>query len=122
MKKLIFSLTLITGIVFATQAQKAKVIKLEQVPGAFKTTELTLKEGKPYVFEVSNNGVDHAVGFAVAPSGKTDHGNHIKAAYVSKIIQDGETSQSKEVVLEAGEYVFFCPLNPTPKYKIVVNK
>ncbi|MEM6831477.1 MAG: cupredoxin domain-containing protein [Bacteroidota bacterium] len=122
MKKLVFTAAILLAVAFGADAQKAKKVKLEQTPGAFTTTELTLKAGKPYVFEVSNNGVDHEVGFVVAPSDKTDQANHIKNAYVTKMIKDGESSQSKEVVLEAGEYVYFCPMNPTPQYKIVVKE
>ena len=45
----------------ASFAQKAKTIKLNQTPGKFNKTELTLKEGT-YVFEIANKGVDHEVG------------------------------------------------------------
>ena len=31
------------------------------------------------------------------------------------------TTKDYEVTLEAGEYVYSCPLNPTPNYKIVVE-
>ena len=102
-------------------AQEAEVIKLEQTPGKFETTELTLKAGESYIFEVTNSGVDHKVGFVVAPEGKTDQENHISNAYLTKTIKDGESAQSKVVTLEKGEYVYFCPLNPTPQYKITVK-
>ncbi|MBL4709840.1 MAG: cupredoxin domain-containing protein [Flavobacteriales bacterium] len=98
-----------------------KVIKLTQTPGEFNKKELKLKAGEPYVFEVTNKGVDHAVGFVIAPKGKTDKENHIANAYVQKVVEEGQTQSSKEVVLEKGEYVFFCPMNPTPQYRIVVN-
>lgn len=122
MKKVLFTLAIITVTVFSASAQKAKTIKLNQVPGDFEKKELTLKAGKPYVFEVTNKGVDHQVGFVVAPAGQTDAPNHVKEAYIAKMVADGETSQSKEVVLEAGEYVYFCPLNPTPQYTITVKE
>ena len=57
----------------------------------------------------------------VAPKGKTDQPNHVKEAYVTKTVKDGETQSSNVVTLEKGEYVYFCPLNPTPQYKIVVK-
>lgn len=103
-------------------AQKAEVIQLTQVEGDFKNKkELKLKAGQPYVFEVSNDGVDHKVGFVIAPKGKTDQEHHIKNAYVQEMIEDGSSSKSKEVVFEKGEYEYFCPMNPTPHYSIVVN-
>ncbi|MEQ8417536.1 MAG: plastocyanin/azurin family copper-binding protein [Imperialibacter sp.] len=111
-------LAMLTG--FVTFAQEAKTIKLDQTPGEFKTTELALKPGK-YVFDVTNKGVDHAVGFVITPKGETDQENHIQSSYLSKIIENGESAQSGEVMLEKGEYVYFCPLNPTPHYRLVVK-
>lgn len=98
----------------------AKTVKLTQTPGEFATKELKLKEGV-YVFEVMNKGVDHECGFVVAPMGKTDQKNHIPEAYLMKTIKNGETSKSKEVALTKGEYVYFCPMNPTPQYKLIVE-
>ncbi len=100
--------------------KEAKVIKLEQTNGAFTIEELTIGEGT-YVFEIENNGVKHDVGFVLAPKGKTTPENHIKNAYVQKAVANGTTSQSKEVTLTKGEYVYFCPLNPTPEYKLIVK-
>ena len=102
-------------------AQQPETINLIQTPGEFDQTELTLEAGKPYVFEVENNGVDHLLGFVIAPKGKTDKTNHVQSAYLNKTIADGEKSSSQKVVLEKGEYVYFCPLNPTPQYKIIVK-
>lgn len=106
---------------FSVNAQTAETVKLNQTPGVFEQTELTLEAGKPYVFEVTNDGVDHKVGFVIAPKGKTDQKHHIADAYLNSTIKDGETSQSKTVTLEKGEYVYFCPLNPTPEYTITVK-
>jgi plastocyanin len=99
---------------------EAKTIKLEQTEGEFTIQSLTLDEGE-YVFEIVNSGVDHEVGFVVAPEGKTDQENHIKEAYVTKTAKNGETSSSKTVTLKKGNYVYFCPLNPTPQYKLTVK-
>lgn len=118
-KSIIFAITVL-GAVFVN-AQKVEKVSLVQTPGKFEQTELTLKAGKPYVFEVANSGIDHKVGFVVAPKGKADQANHIQNAYLKSTVEDGETAQSNEVVLESGEYVYFCPLNPTPQYKIIVE-
>ena len=103
-----------------TVTDKAELIKLTQVPGAFKTETLTLKEGD-YQFEIENEGVDHEIGFVVVPKGKYDPNHHIKEAYVTSAVSNGQSSKTKVVHLEAGEYEYFCPLNPTPKYSIVVK-
>lgn len=106
----------------ATLAQdKAETVKLEQTPGEFTTKTLKVKPGT-YVFEVSNNDVDHEVGFVLAPKkASIDAEDHIKQAYLSKTIKAGETASSQEVTLEKGEYVYFCPLNPTPQYTLIVE-
>lgn len=98
-----------------------KTVKLEQVPGKFTTKKVKLKPGT-YVFEVTNRSVDHEVGFVLAPK-KTaiTTEDHIKEAYLSQIINEGQTGTSSEVTLTSGEYVYFCPLNPTPQYTLVVE-
>ena len=100
--------------------KKVKTISLTQTAGEFMTKELSLTEGT-YVFEIANKDVDHNVGFVLAPKGKTDQANHIKAAYVKAPVATGSTSLTNEVTLAKGEYVYFCPLNPTPHYNLVVK-
>ena len=95
-------------------------VKLTQVSGEFETKSLALGEGS-YQFEIANNGVDHEVGFVLVPKGKYDAANHIKAAYVTAPVADGSSSMTSVVSLEAGEYEYFCPLNPTPKYSLTVK-
>ena len=99
---------------------EVQTIQLNQIKGDFTVKGITLSEGT-YIFEISNTGVDHEVGFVIAPKGKTDQEHHIKEGYVQKTIKDGETSNSKAVTLAKGEYVYFCPLNPTPQYTITVE-
>ena len=94
------------------------VVKLEQTKGEFTIQALTLSEGT-YVFEVANNGVDHEVGFVIAPKSNPDA--HIKTGYVKETVKNGKTSTSSEVKLAKGEYIYFCPLNPTPQYTITVK-
>ena len=95
-------------------------IKLTQVPGKFNTESLAVKEGT-YQFEIANEGVDHEVGFVVVPKGKYDPSNHIKAAYVNAPVANGKSSLTNVVSLKAGEYEYFCPLNPTDKYPLTVR-
>ena len=97
-----------------------KTIALEQTSGEFNTKELTLEAGT-YVFKIANKDVDHEVGFVLAPKGKTDQANHIKAAYVKTPVPTGSYSLTNEVALTKGEYVYFCPLNPTPEYTLTVK-
>ncbi len=99
---------------------EVQTISLEQTTGEFNKKELTLEEGT-YVFEIKNKDVDHNVGFVLAPKGKTEQEHHIKEAYVKAPVETGSASLTNEVVLTKGEYVYFCPLNPTPQYTLVVK-
>lgn len=119
---IVFLMTIIVLGGLATKIQKPERVGLVQTPGEFEQKELTLKAGKPYVFAVENEGVDHKIGFVIAPKGKTDQPNHVKEAYLKNTIDDGEVGLSGTVTLEEGEYVYFCPLNPTPQYTIKVEK
>lgn len=103
----------------SAQEKAAKIINLEQTTGEFTIKSLRLSPGD-YQFEIANNGVDHEVGFVLAPKGKTDQANHIKAAYVKETVKNGASSLTDVVTLTAGEYVYFCPLNPTEHYEIIV--
>ncbi len=98
------------------------LIQLNQIPGKFTNGDLTLAPGT-YKFEVTNTGVGHEVGLVLAP--KKVHitqADHITNAYVTSTVKDGETKPTKgEVVLKKGEYVYFCPLNPTGQYTISVK-
>ena len=121
MKRILFTLALLVGI-YAAQAQEdVTVIKLDQTPGKFEKEGLNLKPGK-YIFEVTNVGVDHELGFVIAPVVGGKEGEHIKKGYLANAIKDGQSSRSQIVELKEGTYNYFCPLNPTPHYKITVKK
>lgn len=122
MKKGIISIVVITISLFlnSTFAQSAKTIHLDQTSGEFTIQSLTLEAGT-YIFDIENKNVDHAVGFVLAPKGKTDEAHHIKEAYVKEAVKLGKTVSSNEVKLTKGEYVYFCPLNPTEEYSLTVK-
>lgn len=95
-------------------SNKVKTIALEQTPGEFTQKTKTVSEGT-YVFEIANNGVDHNVGFVLVEKGKdiSKPENHIQTAYVTSPVGTNKTQISQPTVLTKGEYVYFCPLNPT---------
>lgn len=103
-----------------TVVENVKTIKLSQTPGFFETKKLKLSPGN-YQFEIANNGIDHEVGFVLVPAGKYDAMNHIKEAYVTAPVVNGTSSKTGIVSLTAGKYEYFCPLNPTEKYKLTVK-
>ena len=122
MLKSIFSSVVVAFLLFFTIAANAqtKTINLEQTTGEFTIKSLTLSAGE-YQFEITNNDVDHEVGFVLAPKGKSAPEDHIKAAYVKAPVKTGASSLTSVVTLEAGEYEYFCPLNPTEKYPLTVE-
>ena len=103
-----------------TVLDDVELVVLGQVEGAFKVEALTISEGS-YQFEIANNGVEKEVGFVLVPKGKYDAADHIKAAYVTAPVSNGSSSLTGIVELGAGEYEYFCPLNPTPKYSLTVK-
>ena len=77
---------------------------------------LQLKPGK-YIFRVTNSNVSYPLGFYL-------RGEGIKKVSLPKVSGGGltkGTTKDYEITLTAGEYVFSCPLNPTPDYPVVVN-
>ncbi len=122
MKNLITTLTFILAITFSATAQDVKTVSLEQTKGEFTQKGITLSEGS-YVFNISNNSVGTDVGFVLVPAGAdaADAKNHIKEAYVTKVVADGKTESSKTVALKKGTYTYFCPLNKTPQYTLTVE-
>ena len=79
--------------------------------------------GRVYVFEVSNNNAAPEVGLVLIEEGKDGKNskNHIKNAYVSKMVKHGKTESSKKVTLKKGTYKYFCPFNKTPQYTLLVE-
>ena len=78
---------------------------------------LRLKPGK-YVFRVTNENVPYQLGFWLRGEGL------LGRATLPSVSGGGlETGQTRdyEITLTEGEYLFSCPLNPTPDYKLVVE-
>ncbi|MBU2926919.1 cupredoxin domain-containing protein [Winogradskyella psychrotolerans] len=127
MKKIITIIVLVLTFTLTGQAQdhmktKATTVTLEQTTGAFTQESLTLEEGD-YIFEIANNNVGHQVGFVLVPKGAdvSQPENHIKTAYVTKAVENNTSESSNITTLAKGEYVYFCPLNPTPQYTLTVK-
>jgi len=129
MKKSISILVLLIAFTFQSNVKdkmmkdtKTIVVSLEQTKGAFTQKNVTLKEGS-YVFEISNNNVGHDVGFVLVQKGQdaSNPENHIKTAYVTKAVANNTAEKSNITPLKKGEYIYFCPLNPTPQYTLTVE-
>ncbi len=130
MKKGILAFILIFGAFFTMNAQHkmekmeksvVSTISLEQTTGEFTQKQITVSEGT-YVFEIANNAVGHDVGFVLVKKGVdiSKPENHIQTAYVTKAVATGERQMSNPTKLERGEYVYFCPLNPTATDNLLI--
>lgn len=127
MKKIVSILVVVLSFTFTVNAQEKmmkkeaiKTVALEQTLGEFTQKQITLTSGT-YIFEISNNAVGKDVGFVLHPKGKSGEENHIKEAYVTSLVKNNTKEKSNKVTLTKGEYTYFCPLNKTPKYTLVVE-
>jgi hypothetical protein len=77
---------------------------------------LKLKPGD-YIFRVTNKNVPYPLGFYLRPASFLDR---LKLPKVSGGGLTTGTTKDYKITLVKGEYVFSCPLNPTPDYKLVV--
>jgi plastocyanin len=120
MKKVILVVALVFSVAFSMNAQDnmtkevVNTISLEQTPGEFTQKSISVSEGT-YIFEIANNAVGHDVGFVLVQKGKdiSKPENHIQTAYVTEVVGTGKKQTSKPTKLAKGEYVYFCPMNPT---------
>lgn len=133
----------------ATAASPAHVIELTQVPCQFLESEggadrgyqsrsikdceainaktarqrvaqakpLELKPGK-YVFRVANKNVPYELGFWLR--GASAAGRVTLPSVSGGGLMPGKT-QDYEIELKRGDYLYSCPLNTTPDYKLVVK-
>ena len=105
--------------------KKADCERINARTGDERLAEHEVLELEPgtYVFKVTNVDVPYPLGFWLR---EADYrlGNPIHKLTKTSIsgggLETGET-QTYEVELEPGEYLYSCPLNPTPDYRLVVK-
>jgi len=78
---------------------------------------IALKPGK-YVFRVSNRNVPYELGFWLRGESLVDRARLPSVSGGG--LATGRT-QDYAIELKPGNYVYSCPLNPTPDYKLVVR-
>lgn len=82
-----------------------------------KAKTLRLKPGKT-IFKVTNVNVPYPLGFWVRGDGV------LNRARLPSVSGGGLTkgkTREYEIELKPGEYVYSCPLNPTPNYRLIVS-
>ena len=82
-----------------------------------KAKTITLKPGK-YIFRVTNENVPYGLGFWLRGDGLI--GRATLPSVSGGGLEQGVT-KDYEITLKPGEYLYSCPLNPTPDYKLVVQ-
>ncbi len=78
---------------------------------------IILTPGK-YIFRISNRDVSYPLGFWL-------RGQGLQRVLLPSVSGGGlETGVTKdyEITLTSGKYVYSCPLNPTPDYKLIVSQ
>jgi len=81
-----------------------------------KAKTLTLKPGD-YIFRVTNKNVPYGLGFWLRGEGF----GRITLPDVSGGGLALGVTQDYKITLKAGEYLYSCPLNPTPDYRLIVK-
>ena len=82
-----------------------------------KSETIKLKPGK-YIFRVTNKNVPYGLGFYLRGDGIV---NRATLPSVSGGGLNQGVTKDYEITLKPGEYVYSCPLNPTPDYKLLVE-
>lgn len=99
------------------------IIELIQTEGQFETQKLNLAPGK-YQFRVVNKNVDKELGFVIQKEEDKDVDvmkSAIPNSFTTASVKKGDVQYTGVVELKNGTYLYSCPLNPTPHYKIIVK-
>ena len=101
--------------------QKADCEVINAKGGATRLTRaktVVLKPGA-YTFRVTNKNVPYELGFWLRGDGVVAHAT-LPSVSGGGLIQG--KIQDYNIDLKPGEYVYSCPLNPTPDYKLIVRE
>lgn len=100
-------------------ARKADCEKINGETGAKRlagVAPMTLKPGR-YIFRVTNRNVPYELGFWLRGDGIVNRAT-LPSVSGGGLVKG--TTKDYAIELKPGEYVYSCPLNPTPDYKLVV--
>lgn len=108
-----------------TSTKKADCDAINASTGEDRLAEAKVIELKPgrYIFRVTNKNVPYELGFWLRES---DYSWLNPVHKLTKLSVSGGgmtigTTQDYEVELSEGDYLYSCPLNPTPDYRLVVR-
>ncbi len=103
-----------------TTTKQADCEKINAKSGADRVAgaePLKLKPGR-YIFRVTNKNVPYGLGFWLRGDGLI---SRARLPSISGGGMDEGKTLDYEIELKAGNYVYSCPLNTTPDYKLVVE-
>lgn len=105
-------------------SQKADCEKINAQTANDRLAHAKVMELKPgeYIFRVTNKNVPYELGFWFRDE-DYDWRNPLHKVTKTSVSGSGLTTgktQDYKVTLKPGEYVFSCPLNTTPDYKVIV--
>ena len=108
-----------------TSTQKADCDAINAKTNAERLAEAKVLELKPgrYIFRVTNKNVPYELGFWLREKGY-NWLNPVDKLTKTSVSGGGLTvgkTQDYEVELKPGEYLYSCPLNTTPDYRLVVG-
>ena len=106
-------------------AKKADCVVINRKTGDARLGAAKVLELKPgsYTFRVVNKNVPYELGFWLRSKGY-DWRNPLHKVTKTSVSGGGlvqGTSKEYKVTLKPGEYVYSCPLNTTPDYRLVVK-
>ena len=109
---------------FATNT-KADCVTVNQKTGTERLNDSEVLHLKPgtHTFRVTNRDVPYELGFWLRSEGY-DWRNPLHKLTKTSVSGGGlteGTTQDYTVTLTPGEYLYSCPLNPTPDYRLVVD-
>ncbi len=105
--------------------KKADCVAINAKTGDARLSAAKVMELKPgsYTFRVVNKNVPYELGFWLRSKGY-DWRNPLHKVTKTSVSGGGlllGTSKEYKVTLKPGEYVYSCPLNTTPDYRLVVK-
>lgn len=106
-----------------SSAEDCKRINAETGADRLAAAEPLELEAGRYVFRVTNRDVPYPLGFWLRDADYEDAswaGRLTKTSVSGGGLDEGKT-RDYAVELEPGEYVYSCPLNPTPDYRLIVT-
>jgi len=106
-------------------AKPADCEKINAETGAERLAQSTTLELKPgaFIFRITNVNVPYRLGFWIRESDYEGSGpikKFRKTSVAGRGLVQGVTKDYR-VELKEGEYLFSCPANPTPNYRVVVK-